>query len=120
MLGRFHSKRARREEPIFIFHRMLIYAKSAGEHGTILNYDDMQMGRLRPTHILRSIPQSTYYPIVDTANTKIREGIRNLGFADFWDYWFNTENITRLDPAFIASACYNFSIPDIFQRVREP
>lgn len=79
------------------------------------------MGRLRPMHNLRAILQSTHYPIVDMTNTKIREGMRNLGFADFWDYWFDSQNITKLDPAYIARACYSFSdIVDIGQRVPAP
>lgn len=85
-----------RDDPVFMFHRTLIMAKSANEHGTILNYDDMQMGRQHPIQILLTIPQSTHYPIAETISQKIKDEMRDLGFTDFWDYWFNGERTKAL------------------------
>jgi hypothetical protein len=79
-----------REEPISLFHRQLISAKATNMHGIILNFDDMQMGRLHPLHYSGlSIPQSSHYPIIDLATPRIREEMRAFGFTDFWDYFFN-------------------------------
>jgi hypothetical protein len=87
----------RQEEPIFLFHRSLIVAKSANEHGTILNFDDMQMGRVHPLHYQSlTIPESSHYPIIETISPKIREEMRDLGFADFWDYFFNAGKVKAL------------------------
>lgn len=83
----------RLDEPIFMFHRALVMAKSANEHGIILNYDDMQMGRAHAIHLLLTIPQSTHYPIVDTITPKMKEEMLELGFIDFWDYYFNAEKV---------------------------
>jgi len=68
-------------------------AKSANEHGIILNYDDMQMGRAHAMHLLFTVPQCTHYPIVDTITPKMKEEMRDLGFTDFWDYYFNAEKV---------------------------
>ena len=85
----------RKEEPfVTMFHRTLCLSKATDEHGIILNYDDMQMGR-RIAFLGLSVPISTHYPIVDTVPEYAKEEMRELGFTDFWNYFFNAEKVKK-------------------------
>jgi len=85
----------RKEEPLScFFHRTLCVAKATDEHGVILNYDDLQMGR-KINFLGLTIPISTHYPMVDTIPAYAKEEMRELGFKDFWDYFFNAEKVKK-------------------------
>jgi len=75
---------------IFFLNQIICITKALGEHGIILNLDDMQMGRLSPKLIVGgNIPISTHYPIPITP--EIKEKMSKLGLTDFWDFYFYEE-----------------------------
>lgn len=85
----------KKEEPLFnMFHRTLCLAKATDEHGVVLNYDDMQMSR-KIAFLGLTVPISTHHPIVDTVPVYVKEEMRELGFTDFWDYFFNAEKVKK-------------------------
>jgi hypothetical protein len=84
----------RKDEPfVDMFHRTLCMAKASGEHGVILNYDDMQMGRKLSFYDVLTTPISTKYPI--EPSKAIKEDMQTLGFSDFWEYFFNAERVRK-------------------------
>jgi hypothetical protein len=84
----------RKAEPfVAMFHRTLCIAKAQNKHGIILNYDDMQIGRRLSSYNILNVITSEQHPI--EPSEAIKEDMRALGFADFWEYYFNVDGARR-------------------------
>jgi hypothetical protein len=84
----------RKDEPfVAMFHRTLCIARAQNKHGIILNYDDMQMDRRLSSYNILNVITSEQHPI--EPSEAIKEDMRALGFTDFWEYYFNVDDVRR-------------------------
>lgn len=79
---------------ISFYNQIFCLAKALNEHAIILNLDDAQMGRLTPKLIESgTIPVARMYPI--QVPEKMKEDMVELGFKDFWEYFFNANKVRQ-------------------------